>query len=145
MAEGAQIFNFDQILEAKCGTSIAVQDDAAVTINLIGDSLKEPFWPQGTGVNRGILGVFDAVYMLCQAAGKDLTEDRVRQALVAERELLQTQCFRADTPYEKDGIMVRFQAKAVRGSSVKQGSFTLDPKTRYQAVKHGLRQRSSTA
>ena len=70
MAEGAQIFNFDQILEAKCGTSIAVQDDAAVTINLIGDSLKEPFWPQGTGVNRGILGVFDAVYMLCQAAGK---------------------------------------------------------------------------
>ena len=52
--DGAQIFNFDQILEAKDASSILVVDGVPCTINLIGDSLKEPFWPQGTGVNRGV-------------------------------------------------------------------------------------------
>ena len=131
VAEGAQIFNFDQILEAKSASNIIVHDGIPCTINLIGDSLKEPFWPQGTGVNRGILGVFDSIYMMNRATGEDLVKEEVRQKLMAERESLQVECFRADTPYEKDGVMVGFKAKGKEG-----GSFTLDPKTRYIRIKH---------
>jgi hypothetical protein len=39
--EGAQIFNFDQILEAKAASKFLVHDGVACNINLIGDSLKE--------------------------------------------------------------------------------------------------------
>lgn len=131
VAEGAQIFNFDQILESKAASKFLAHDGVACNINLIGDSLKEPFWPQGTGVNRGILGVFDAIYVLTKAAGQDLTQETVSNQLFKERETLQTECFRADTPYEKDGVMVSFRAKGKKG-----GSFTLDPKTRYIRIKH---------
>ena len=92
----------------------------------------QPFWPQGTGVNRGILGVFDAIYILTKAVGQDLTQETVRDSLSKERETLQTECFRADTPYPKDGVMVQFK-KGKDG-----GSFTLDPKTRYSRIKHAL-------
>ena len=122
---------FDQILEAKSASNIVVHDGIPCTISLVGDSLKEPFWPQGTGVNRGILGVFDSIYMLTRAAGADLASEEVRKKLLAQRELLQVECFRADTPYEKDGVMVGFSAKGSQG-----GSFTLDPKTRYIRIKH---------
>ena len=131
VAEGAQIFNFDQILEAKSGSKFLVHDGVACNVNLIGDSLKEPFWPQGTGVNRGILGVFDAIYILTKAAGQDITRETVRTQLLNERDKLQTECFRADTPYEKDGVMIGFKAKGKMG-----GSFSLDPKTRYIRIKH---------
>jgi hypothetical protein len=106
VAEGAQIFNFDQILEAKKASTFVVHDGMACNINLIGDSLKEPFWPQGTGVNRGVLGAFDAIFTLIQAADQDLSQEAVRTKLLEQREQLQIECFRADTPYEKDGVMM---------------------------------------
>ena len=30
---------------------------------IVGDSLSEPFWPQGTGAARGFLSAFDAAWM----------------------------------------------------------------------------------
>jgi hypothetical protein len=66
----AQLFNFDQILEARSASRIVPapagdgHTTAPVVVSLIGDSLKEPFWPQGTGVNRGILGALDSIWLL---------------------------------------------------------------------------------
>ena len=31
---------------------------------LVGDSLLEPFWPEGTGIGRGFLGVLDTAWMV---------------------------------------------------------------------------------
>ena len=33
-------------------------------MGLVGDSLLEPFWPEGTGIGRGFLGVLDTAWMM---------------------------------------------------------------------------------
>ena len=33
-------------------------------LGLVGDSLLEPFWPEGTGIGRGFLGVLDTAWMV---------------------------------------------------------------------------------
>ena len=33
-------------------------------MGLVGDSLLEPFWPEGTGIGRGFLGVLDTAWMV---------------------------------------------------------------------------------
>ena len=35
----------------------------------VGDSLLEPFWPEGTGVGRGFLGVLDTAWMISRSQG----------------------------------------------------------------------------
>jgi hypothetical protein len=55
----------------------------------------------------------------------------VQVELLDERERLQTECFNADTPYSRDGIMNSFKCSAAGG-----GSYTLDPKTRYVKAKY---------
>ena len=40
---------------------------------MVGDGLLEPAWPTGTGIARGFLGAFDAVWMLRQWASGDMS------------------------------------------------------------------------
>lgn len=40
----------------------------------VGDALMEPFWPQGTGTNRGFHTGFDASYCILQYANGDLSQ-----------------------------------------------------------------------
>ena len=42
-------------------------------LGLVGDGLLEPFWPTRTGIARGFLGAFDAVWMVRQWASGDMS------------------------------------------------------------------------
>ena len=50
-------------------------------LSRVGDSLLEPFWPEGTGCARGFLSAFNAAWMLRRYAEGQRTLD-----ILAERE-----------------------------------------------------------
>ena len=77
-------------------------------------NLLQPFWPTGSGLARGYLGVFDAAWMM-----KGFGEGRPPMELIEEREsilqlLSQTTPNRVNCNFEK---------------------YTIDPSTRYLDIK----------
>ena len=55
---------------------------------LVGDGLLEPFWPTGTGIARGFLGCFDAVWMVKQWSAGDMTPIEIMEEREAILKLL---------------------------------------------------------
>ena len=51
-------------------------------MGLVGDSLLEPFWPEGTGIGRGFLGVLDTAWMVrrfCLEGEGDMVYEVIRE------------------------------------------------------------------
>ena len=61
---------------------------------LVGDALINPFWPTGTGIGKGFLGVFDACWTFRQMC---MPNGDVTQAL-QERELIYKLLDQCDSP-----------------------------------------------
>eukprot|EP00004_Rigifila_ramosa_P014081 TRINITY_DN3176_c1_g1_i5.p1 TRINITY_DN3176_c1_g1~~TRINITY_DN3176_c1_g1_i5.p1 ORF type:complete len:419 (-),score=94.51 TRINITY_DN3176_c1_g1_i5:62-1318(-) len=63
------LFDFTNVSAAKHAMRIEICEkfnSASLAFVLVGDSLLEPFWPLGTGVNKAILSVQDAAWALCK-------------------------------------------------------------------------------
>ncbi|XP_055349222.1 protein-methionine sulfoxide oxidase mical3a-like isoform X2 [Paramacrobiotus metropolitanus] len=58
------VFDFTNMYAAENACRIVERRGHRLMINLVGDSLIEPFWPLGTGCAHGFLGVLDAAWML---------------------------------------------------------------------------------
>lgn len=56
------------------------QDGEQVLVAVVGDSLMEPFWPEGTGIGRGFLSVMDTAWL----ARRWLQVDRGSKAAVLD-------------------------------------------------------------
>ena len=67
--------------------------------------------------------------MMHKAGKANMYSQDVIDCLRTERARLQKECFSADTPYAKDGVMASF--KCTGGD----GSYTLEPKSRYVKLK----------
>eukprot|EP00928_Gymnodinium_smaydae_P032725 TRINITY_DN23629_c1_g1_i1.p1 TRINITY_DN23629_c1_g1~~TRINITY_DN23629_c1_g1_i1.p1 ORF type:complete len:754 (-),score=141.86 TRINITY_DN23629_c1_g1_i1:56-2317(-) len=94
---------------------------------VVGDALREPFWPKGEGCGRGFLGCLDAVWCLALWAG-----GLGREAMVEERQRL----FELEatlTQVSKIDVMLPYTCN----ESFDEGSYlyTLDPATRYKVIK----------
>lgn len=46
-------------------------------MGLVGDSLKQPFWPEGVGIAHGFFSVYDTAWMAYEWYSKELTEEKV--------------------------------------------------------------------
>ena len=49
---------------SKNASRLKTKDGHSLLLSLVGDSLIEPFWPEGTGIGRGFLSVFDTAWMI---------------------------------------------------------------------------------
>ena len=58
------IFDFSAIKQAANSTLVLERKGHKLVMSLVGDSLLEPFWPQGTGCARGFLSVANTAWML---------------------------------------------------------------------------------
>ena len=57
------IFDFSAIKQAANSTMVLERKGQKLVMCLVGDSLLEPFWPQGTGCARGFLSVANSAWM----------------------------------------------------------------------------------
>jgi len=74
---GPQLFDFSKMQRASEGLTFIEPPDAAdaddesnyLLAGLAGDSLIEPFWPEGLGIVRGFLGALDVSYAVARWSG----------------------------------------------------------------------------
>eukprot|EP00966_Prymnesium_polylepis_P033809 785950-Prymnesium_polylepis.1 len=65
-----QIFDFSERRQSNVSTlplsaaRFGGSDGERVLVTRVGDALQEPFWPEGLGINRGFLQVFDCADMV---------------------------------------------------------------------------------
>ncbi len=60
------IFDFTNLYSAKNSSAVRVRKGCQLLMAIVGDSLLEPFWPEGTGCGRGVLSCMDAAWLFRQ-------------------------------------------------------------------------------
>ncbi|XP_023330453.1 F-actin-monooxygenase MICAL2 [Eurytemora carolleeae] len=58
------IFDFTNLYRSQNASRIIQRRGFTLLTGLVGDSLLEPFWPEGTGIGQGFLGTFDTAWMV---------------------------------------------------------------------------------
>ena len=74
------IFDFTVLSTCRNACQVLEQDGQQVLVAVVGDSLMEPFWPEGTGIGRGFLSVMDTAWL----ARRWLQVDRGSKAAVLD-------------------------------------------------------------
>jgi len=105
------IFNFSELYRSAQASRVIERQDRQLLIGLVGDSLMQPFWPEGLGISRGFLSVWDAAWMARQFCLKP--KDKVLE-VIAEREKLYSLQKTVDNKLEKS-----------------YEDWSIDPSTRY--------------
>ena len=58
------IFDFSNPSNSVNASRFVVRKGRTLYLSLVGDSLREPFWPDGTGIAFGFMGAFDTVWAI---------------------------------------------------------------------------------
>jgi len=58
------IFDFTDLYISQNACRVQQRKGHLLLLGLVGDSLIEPFWPEGTGIGRGFLSVFDTAWLV---------------------------------------------------------------------------------
>ncbi|VDN55471.1 unnamed protein product [Dracunculus medinensis] len=109
--EDVAMFDFTSFYSAKCSVRLVERHDQRLIMAIVGDSLHEPFWPTGSGIARGFLGVFDTSWML---RSYGLNHEGI-MLLLAERE----SAYRLLAQAKPDNLQKQLE------------KYTIDPRTRY--------------
>ena len=73
---------------SKNASQVLSQGRHSLLIGLVGDSLIEPFWPDGTGIGQGFLSVLDTAWMVRRWAEMEERERAGMIDIIMERERL---------------------------------------------------------
>jgi hypothetical protein len=73
------IFDFTNLYSSQNASRIKIKNGHSLLLSLVGDSLIEPFWPEGTGIGQGFLSVFDTAWMIRRYLNNDDQYELVRE------------------------------------------------------------------
>ena len=82
------IFDFTNLHFSRNASQVLSQDGHHLLLGLVGDSLIEPFWPDGTGIGQGFLSVLDTAWMIRRWAELEEKERAGMLDIITERERL---------------------------------------------------------
>ena len=109
------VFDFTNLYYAKRASCVKEDMGYTLVMAAVGDSLLEPFWPEGTGCARGFLSSMNAAWMLRRLAEgikiSEITEEREKLYKVLKQ-----------TTDDPGGDVLKDD----------HASYTIDPKTRYK-------------
>eukprot|EP00095_Tigriopus_kingsejongensis_P000377 snap_masked-scaffold1811_size27320-processed-gene-0.0 protein:Tk00377 transcript:snap_masked-scaffold1811_size27320-processed-gene-0.0-mRNA-1 annotation:"hypothetical protein D910_10638" len=110
------IFDFTNLYSARNACQVKVRKGHQLLMTIVGDSLLEPFWPEGTGCGRGFLSSLDAAWLLRQWA----------MARVNPLEILT----------ERENIYKLLSQTTDGGGNLRDNykNFTTNPETRYRSI-----------
>ena len=121
------VFDFTDLYCASNASRVKFIEHHKLIMASVGDSLLQPFWPEGTGCARGFLSAMNAAWML-----KRYAEGRKTMQIIAERENL---------------YKLLKQTSDGPGSVLKDDHqlYTLNPKTRYKQISQKVDHRKLNA
>ena len=82
------LFDFTSMFASGFASHVVEKNQRQLLLGLVGDGLLEPFWPTGTGIARGFLGGMDAVWMVRQWAGGEMSPTEIMEEREAILKLL---------------------------------------------------------
>ena len=151
--QGVQIFDFSErkvsnrssvLLDA---TKLGGKKGASVLVTRVGDALQEPFWPEGLGINRGFLHVFDCADLvqgyasLLQTHGRRTKDGEASERRAAEAsELLQRREELFGLVKRVSGTNRLTELKPTLDHKQKPVSYAVDPASRYVHLPRSLPQ-----
>ena len=118
------IFDFTSRYHSKYAAVVRKTKTSSLLGLLVGDALINPFWPTGTGIGKGFLGVFDACWTFRQMCLPDSEVTRTLQ----ERELI----YKLLDQCDPSTLQKKF------------AQYTIDPKTRYMNLASIAMQQKTT-
>jgi len=107
------IFDFTNLYAARNSCRAVVRKGFPLLVGIAGDSLLEPFWPDGTGCARGFLSALDAGWMI-----RSWSMQSNPLQVLEERENI----YSLLSQTTDDGIKTNYS------------KFTIDPRTRYKSI-----------
>jgi len=107
------IFDFTNLYAARNSCRAVVRKGFPLLMGIVGDSLLEPFWPDGTGCARGFLSALDAAWM-------------VRSWSLQSNPL--------GVLEEREGLYSMLSQTTDENINKNYKNYTLDPRTRYKNV-----------
>jgi len=108
------IFDFTNLYAARVAARVMVRKGQPLLCTIVGDSLLEPFWPEGTGCARGFLSALDGAWLIRDwMLGK-----KNPLKMLAEREMTRS-ILNQTTDY---GLNSNFK------------NYSMDPTTRYKVI-----------
>ena len=116
LEDDLSIFDFSNLNSSSHASKVVERGGRRLVLGLVGDSLMQPFWPEGLGIRRGFLSVWDTAWMVRRLC---LQPEKVVEIL-QERE-------------EKYALQ-RTADNDLKGKEENYKGWTIDPSTRYQAT-----------
>jgi hypothetical protein len=112
------------------------EGQAKLLVAIVGDALVEPFWPQGTGANRAILGALDTAWMIktfFERGGSPVQDQPLLDEWVAEFKVMVRLCTLSLCARGLTHVP-NFPKVSSSPDDLQSnlGAFTIDPKTRYK-------------
>jgi len=108
------IFDFTNLYAARNSCRAVVRKGFPLLVGIAGDSLLEPFWPDGTGCARGVLSGLDAAWMVRAWAMQSSNPLKVLQ--------------------ERENIYSVLSQTTDDGINKNYPKYTIDPRTRYKNI-----------
>ena len=113
------------------GSALGGTQQTCCLVTRVGDALQEPFWPEGLGINRGFLGVYDCADLVQRAAplllpplGQPSAAEADFAALLKRREDLYALTKRLSATNRKQELRPHLD-------SGRRLCYAIDPATRY--------------
>ena len=115
------IFDFTNLYAARVAARVNVRKGQPLLSLIVGDSLLEPFWPEGTGCARGFLSAMDAGWMM-----RDwFLGQKNPLKILAEREMTRwAECGELELPPQQTTISDQFSIKLQTETSCRTLSLT---------------------
>ena len=82
------IFDFTNLYTSKNACQVLERKGRQLLVAVVGDSLMEPFWPEGTGIGRGFLSVLDMAWLTRRWLEVERTSRTEVLEVIREREKL---------------------------------------------------------
>ena len=82
------IFDFTNLYTSKNACQVVERRGRQLLLAVVGDSLMQPFWPEGTGIGRGFLSVLDTAWLTKRWLEVDRTSRAEILEIIREREKL---------------------------------------------------------
>lgn len=115
------VFDFTNLYSARNSCRVKVRSGCQLLMAIVGDSLLEPFWPEGTGCGRGVLSSLDAAWLLRQWS---LGRSNPLEILAERENIYKILSHTTDGPCSD--LKDNFKA------------YTIDPSTRYRNVSNKI-------
>ena len=116
------IFDFTVLSTSRSACQVLEQAGSQLLVAVVGDSLMEPFWPEGTGIGRGFLSVLDTAWLTKRWVEVDRTSREAVLEVIREREKLYS-LLRQTGPSQLQSTTSRWSINPSSRYSTRQFSF----------------------